>query len=109
MTGFVNSIVIICFKSLFVDRLGPTTTLTLPLPSLLVPTPFTRGGGGVGRSPCYLKKRCSHELETETSFNVLEMLKFFTFLSDGPIIIHFKNVIFMWVGKSDFREAQMEM
>ena len=29
MTVFVHSIVIICFKFLFVDRLGPTATLSL--------------------------------------------------------------------------------
>ena len=40
--------------------------LTLPLPSLLVPTPFTKGGAG-GRSsrpPNYLKNRCPHEPES---------------------------------------------
>ena len=39
------------------------TTLTLPLPSLLVPTPFTKGGGGESSRPpsSYLKNRYPHE------------------------------------------------
>ena len=37
--------------------------LTLPFPSLLVPTPFTKGGGGSSRLPSYLKNRCPHERE----------------------------------------------
>ena len=42
------------------------TDLTLPLPSLLVPTPFAKGGGGgrgVKTTPSYLKNRCLHERE----------------------------------------------
>ena len=35
--------------------------LTLPVPSLLVPTPFTKGGSS--RPPSYLKNRCPHEPE----------------------------------------------
>ena len=31
MTVFVHSIVIICFKFLFVDRLGPIATLSIPI------------------------------------------------------------------------------
>ena len=34
--------------------------LTLPVPSLLVPPPYTKA---VGRTPCYLKNPCSYELE----------------------------------------------
>ena len=39
--------------------------LTLPVPSLLVPTPDTKGGGGerIGRTPCYLKNLSLHEHE----------------------------------------------
>ena len=37
--------------------------LTLPLPSLLVPTPSTKGGVGRADSPSYLKNRCPHERE----------------------------------------------
>ena len=39
--------------------------LTLPVLSLLVFTPDIKGGGGggVGRTPCYLKNSCSYELE----------------------------------------------
>ena len=40
--------------------------LTLPLPSLLVPTPFTKGGEGgesSGPLPSYLRNRCSYERE----------------------------------------------
>ena len=37
--------------------------LTLPVPSLLVPTPYTKGGGGSSRPPSYLKTRCPHEPE----------------------------------------------
>ena len=56
-------------------------SLTLPLPNLLVPTPFTKGGGGFGRTPSYLN-RCPYEREIgrvlETHLKVLEMLKLFT-------------------------------
>ena len=41
-------------------------SITLPLPSLLVPTPFTKGEGGVEQTPpppSYLKNRCPHERE----------------------------------------------
>ena len=38
-----------------------TTVLTLPFPSLLVPTPFTKGGEHI--PPSYLKHRCPHERE----------------------------------------------
>ena len=38
--------------------------LTLPLPSLLVPTHFTKGEGGSARPrPSHLKNRCPHERE----------------------------------------------
>ena len=60
-------------------------SLTLCLPNLLVPTPFTKGGGGGGiggsaRSPVISKNRCSHEFYRvlETAFKVLELLKLFT-------------------------------
>ena len=39
-----------------------TSYLTLPLPSLLVPAPFTKGGGS-SRPPSYLRTLCSHEPE----------------------------------------------
>ena len=40
------------------------TILTLPFPSLLVPTPFTKGRGGRAEPPAsYLKNRCPHERE----------------------------------------------
>ena len=40
------------------------TPLTLPFPSLLVPTPFTKGGGGGSSGPpSYLKNCCPHERE----------------------------------------------
>ena len=31
-----------------------------------------------------------------------------TFLANSPIIAHFKNIIFVWVGKPDVREGQAE-
>ena len=38
--------------------------LTLPFPSLLVPTPFTKGGGEVEpKPPSYFKNRRPHERE----------------------------------------------
>ena len=58
--------------------------LTLPVPSRLVPTPYTKGGGGgvEPTPPSYLKNRCPHEPEIlqvlETPLKVLEMLKLFT-------------------------------
>ena len=61
----------------------PELVLTLPLLSLLVPTPFTKGGGGVvgWTLPCFLKNRCPFNLKFcrvfEKCFNVLEMLKLF--------------------------------
>ena len=39
----------------------PCKSLTLPLPSLLVPTPFTKWGSD--RPPSYFKNRCLHENE----------------------------------------------
>ena len=41
------------------------TNFNLPVPSLLVLTPYTGGGGGEGsgRTPFYLKNRCPHEHE----------------------------------------------
>ena len=47
--------------TMFISAL--TWTLTLPLPSLLVPTPFTRGGGGRPDPPCYLRNHFPYELE----------------------------------------------
>ena len=41
----------------------PKTSLTLPLPNLLVPTHFTQGGGESSGPPSYLRNRCSHERE----------------------------------------------
>ena len=35
--------------------------LTLPVPSLLVPTPYTKGASA--GPPCYLKNSCPHEHE----------------------------------------------
>ena len=56
--------------------------LALLLPSLLVPTPFTKGGG-FGQTPSYLKSHCPYEREIcmvlETHLKVLEMLKLFTY------------------------------
>ena len=63
---------------------GRVIVLTLPVPSLLVPTPYTHGGGGGGwmEPPPKSKNCCSNEHEIcmvlKTSLNVLEMLKFFT-------------------------------
>ena len=55
--------------------------LTLPFPSLLVPTPFTKGGGGVEPTPSYLKTVTLIDLKfcrvLETPLKVLEMLKLF--------------------------------
>ena len=47
MTVFVHSIVIICFRFLFVDRLGPTATLTADLISSETHFIAFVGGGGV--------------------------------------------------------------
>ena len=60
--------------------------LTFPLPSLMVPTPFTkggRGGGGLGGRADYLKNVvASIDVKfcrvLETPLKVLEMLKLFT-------------------------------
>ena len=58
--------------------------LTLPLPSLLVPTPYTKGGGGGGRpdssaiSKAVTPMNVKFCRELETSLNVLKMLKLFT-------------------------------
>ena len=30
------------------------------------------------------------------------------FAANSPIIAHVKNIIFVWVGKPDFRERQVE-
>ena len=53
--------------------------LTLPLPSLLVPTPFTKG---VSRPPSYLKNRCPHERaifqSIRDTFESLRNVKLFT-------------------------------
>ena len=62
--------------------------LTLPLPSLLLPTPFTKGEGGRADPPSYLKNRCPHEREIlqgirdtyESLRNVEVILKVFTWL-----------------------------
>ena len=59
--------------------------LIFPVPSLLVPTPDTKGGGGGGgrpdlpaisKTPCSINLKCCRVLET--SFHVLEMLKLLT-------------------------------
>ena len=56
--------------------------LTLPVPSLLVPTPYTKGGGGSAGPPAIPKTLASMNLKfyriLDTSFDVLEMLKLFT-------------------------------
>ena len=57
-------------------------SLTLPLPSLLVPTPFTKGGGGRADPPAISKTVAPMNLKfcrvLETPLKVLEMLKLFT-------------------------------
>ena len=64
-----------------VHKLVNNHMLTLPLPSLLVPTPFTKGRGSAG-PPCYLKTCCPISVKfcrvLETPLKVLEMLKLFT-------------------------------
>ena len=61
----------------------PLIRLTLPLPSLLVPTPFTNWGGGGGRaeSPAISKTVAPMNVNfcmvLETPLKVLEMLKLF--------------------------------
>ena len=56
--------------------------LTLPLPSLLVPTPYTNGGGLAG-PPIILKTFAPMNVKfcrvLETHFNVLGMLKLFSY------------------------------
>ena len=57
-----------------------TFTLSLPLPSLLLSTPFTRGGGTAGhpaisKTVALMKVKFCRVLET--SLNVLEILKLF--------------------------------
>ena len=58
--------------------------LTLPLPSLLVPTPYTKAGGEGGRPdpPAISKTVGPMSVKfcrvSETSLNILEMLKLFT-------------------------------
>ena len=68
------------FGLLFLD-IPVSIRLTLPLPSLLVPTPFTKEGGGSARPSCCLKNRSPYEREIcrilETPLTVLEMLKLF--------------------------------
>ena len=57
--------------------------MTLPLPKLLVPTPYTKGGGlGLAGPPAVSKTFAPMYVKfcrvLETSLNVLEMLKLFT-------------------------------
>ena len=57
--------------------------LTLPVPSLLAPTPYTKGeGGGSAGPPAISKTVAPINLKfcrvLEPSFNVLELLKLFT-------------------------------
>ena len=49
--------------------------LILPLPSLLVPTPLSRGGGG-GGGGCYLNNSCPHEGEISLAIrDIFERLR----------------------------------
>ena len=64
-------------------QLRVQSSLTLPVPSLLVriPTPYTKKGVGSGGPPAISKTVALMNLKLcrvlETSFNVLEMLKLF--------------------------------
>ena len=61
--------------------------LTLPLPSLLIPTPFTKGGGS-SRPPSYLKNRCPHECE------ILQGIRdTFESLRNGEVVY----IVFTWL------------
>ena len=62
---------------------GYWNSLTFPLPSFLVPTPYTKGRGGDLPDPTAISKTiASMNLKfcrvLATSFNVLVMLKLFT-------------------------------
>ena len=65
-----------------------SSLLTLPFPSLLVPTPFTKGGSS--RPPSYLKNRCPHKPE------ILQGIRY-TFESLRNVKVVY--IVFTWLPK----------